>query len=209
MNLSRFPLLLLLLTPLALGQAAHQTDPVDPASGPEALVRSLFTQVVVRHPTGIPYGADMKVFTPYLSKTLLHRIDLAIACGKDWYRQHPGPTLKPPFAWLESGLFSGQDERTEPNAFVTEKTEPEKDGSFRVRVYVKLNGGTPPEKPWVWQVAAVVVRENGHFVIDDVIYLKDKYNPVDSRLSEVLSGGCDGPRWVGFGDNQKDRKPQK
>ena len=73
-----------------------------------------------------------------------------------------------------------------------------KDGSFRV--YVRLTWGTPPEKPLIWRVAAIVVRENGHFVVDDVIYLKDKDRDVDSRLSEYLSAGCDGPRWVGYGD---------
>ena len=207
MNLLRCVLFLLLTTTLALGQQARQSQQAIVPNQPEALVRSLYQQVVARHPTGIPQDGDMKIFAPFLSKTRLHRIELAIACSRDWDRKHPDPNLKPEVAWLESGLFSGQDERTEPNAFVIEKTEAENDGSFPVNV--KLSGGTPPEKPWIWQVAAVVVRENGHFVLDDVIYLKDKYNPVDSRLSEVLSAGCDGQRWVGFGNRKGDTKQNK
>jgi hypothetical protein len=100
---------------------------------------------------------------------------------------------KAPFGWAESGLFSGADERTAPEAFVIERTESEKDGS--VRVYVRLTLSSPP--PETWEVAAVLVKENGRFAVDDVIYLKDKSDTPDVRLSELLSNGCDGSRWVG------------
>jgi hypothetical protein len=150
----------------------------------------------------------MKIFAPYLSKALLHRIDVAVACAADYDRQYPDPNLKPTFAWLEAGLFSGGDERASPRAFHIERTESEKDGSFRV--YVRLTWGEPPERPEIWRVAAIVVKENSHFVIDDVIYLKDETRQeVDSRLSEVLSAGCDGPRWVGHGDHRNDLKQQR
>ncbi|MGD0901352.1 MAG: hypothetical protein ABR924_00295 [Terracidiphilus sp.] len=211
MNLSRFlPLLLLLTTPLALGQAARQTRPASPPDRPEALVWSLYQQVVARHPLGIPEGEDMKILAPYLSKALLHRIDLAEACFGDWNRQYPDLNLKPDFAWFESGLFSGDDEQAEPRGFQIERTESQKNGSFRV--YVRLTYGSPPVKPWIWQVAAIVVQENGHFAIDDVIYLKEGPEGrrlVDSRLSEYLSQGCDGARWVGYGNQQDGLKQQR
>jgi len=210
MNLSRFLLLLLLTAPLALGQAAHRVDGPNPASRAEALVQSLYTQVVARHPLGIPEGEDMKIFAPFLSKALLHRIDLANACFEDWNRQYPDPNLKPDFGWFESGLFSGDDEQAEPRTSQIERAESEKDGSFRV--YVRLTYGSPPVKPWTWQVAAIVVREDGHFAIDDVIYLKDgpeHRRLVDSRLSEYLSAGCDGPRWVGYGNQQNGQEKQR
>ncbi len=149
----------------------------------------------------------MKIFAPYLSKALLHRIDVTIACAADYDRQYPDPNLKPTFAWLEAGLFSGGDERTEPRAFHIERTQSEKDGSFRV--YVRLTWGEPPELPEIWHVAAIVVRENDHFVVDDVIYLKDERQKVDSRLTQSLSAGCDGPRWVGFGDQRNNLKQHK
>lgn len=203
MNLLRFFLLLQFATTLALGQSAPEARPASLPDQPEALVRNLYTEVVARHPIGIPRDADMKIFGPYLSKALLHRIDVAHACAADYDRQYPDPNLKPPFAWLEAGLFSGDDEQAEPRAFQIERTQSEGDGSFRV--YVKLTWGAPPEKPSTWQVAAVVVREDDHFVLDDVIYLKDKNREAEGRLSEYLSAGCDGPRWVGY--DKKNAKP--
>jgi hypothetical protein len=73
------------------------------------------TEVVARHPLGIPGGAEIKAFTPYRSKALLHKIDINIACQNDWDRQNPDPNSKPPF--LEFGLFSGDDLRAEVRGF--------------------------------------------------------------------------------------------
>ena len=160
-----------------------------------AVVHSLYREVVVRHPIGIPDAAGMKVFAPYLSKGLLHRIDLALACAADWDRQYPDPNLKPEVAWLEVGLFSGDSEQALPRAFHIEKFQPEKDGSFRV--YVRLIYGRPPNQ-WIWHVAPILLQEDGHFVVDDVIYLKDESRKVDSRLTEYLALGCDGPHWIGY-----------
>ena len=165
---------------------------------PEAMVRSFYSEVVARHPVGIPRNADMKTFAPYLSKSLLHRIDLALACESDYYRQHQNPKEKPQIEWLEVGLFTGGNEKVSPTAFDVERTQSEKDGSFRV--HVRLMWG-PPSKPWVWRVVAIVVQEDGHSVVDDVIFLKDeKSGDVESRLSETLASGCNGPPWVGYRD---------
>jgi len=203
MNLLRSILLLQFATALALGQSAPQGKPATLPNQLEGLIRSLYTEVVAHHPIGIPRGTDMKIFAPYLSEALLHRIDVAHACAADYDRQFPDPNLKPPFAWLEGGLFSGDDEQAEPWAFQIERTQSEGDGSFRV--YVRLTRGTPPEKPSTWRVAAVVVREGNHFVLDDVIYLKDQNRKAEARLSQYLSAGCDGPHWVGHGN--KNTKP--
>jgi hypothetical protein len=190
---------------LAQGQTAHPTKPLSLPNEPEPLVRSLYTEVVARHPLGSPGGADVKVFAPYLGKVLLHRIEINVACQNDWDRQNPDPNSKPPF--LEIGLFSGDDLRAEPQAFNIERVQAEKDGT--IRVYVKLTHDEPGESPWFWHVAAILRRENGHFVVNDVIYLKDGPQDVDARLSEYLSQGCDGPHWVGLGGQKKDRKQQK
>jgi hypothetical protein len=197
MKFLRCVCLLPLLTALAWGQNAPQGKPSVLPNRPDALVSSLYGQVVARHPLGIPYGADMKVFAPYLSKGLLHRFDVNNACFADWRKRNPDPSLKPPVGLIENGVFSGGDEEAQPGAFQIERAAPEKDGSSRV--YVRLTVGDPPDKPLVWQVAVVVVRENGHYVVDDVIYLKDKNNPTDVRLSKLLSEGCNGPHWVGEG----------
>jgi len=147
----------------------------------------------------------MKTFAPYLSKSLLHRINLALACEDDYYRRHQRPNEKPPIEWLEFGLFTGGNERVSPRAFHIERTQSEKDGSFRV--YLRLTWGL---RPLIWHVAAIVVREDGHFVVDDVIFLKDDETlDTEFLLSEYLTGGCDGPRWVGYGEQRNDLKQQK
>ena len=206
MTLLRCIIPLLFATTTALGQFAQHSKPPSVPEEPGAVVRSLYKEVVARHPIGIPRDEDMKTFAPYLSKSLLHRIDLARACERDYYRQHQSAKEKPQIEWLEFGLFTGGNEKVSPRAFDVERTQSEKDGSFHV--YVRLKWGSP-SKPWMWRVVAVVVQEDGHFVVDDVIFLKDEnLDDVESRLSETLASGCKGPRWVGF-DNQKNEQGEQ
>jgi len=204
MNLLRFSILLQFTSALAMGQLAPQSKSADVPNQPVVLVQSLYTQVVARHPLGIPDGANEKIFMPYLSKALHHRIDLFIACNADFFRQHPQPDLKGPSGIWEDDIFSGGEDQAEPRSFHIEKTQSEKDGS--IRVFVRLTWG-PHERPWIWRVAAVLTQEDDHYVVDDVIYLKDSEHrgpeAVDSRLSEHLSEGCDGPRWVGKATSRK------
>jgi len=199
MNLVQYVLLVTLATPLVLNQHAPQTNQLGLIKQPETVVRRLYHEVVIRHPLGIPSGANMKIFAPYLSRALLHRMELRGACEADFFRQHPRSSLLKGPGPTEIGLFAGPvDEEAEPQAFHIERTEAEKNGSFRVDVRLRL--GTRPKNPGVWHVAAIVIREDEHFVVDDVIYLKDQNLDVESRLSEDLSVGCDGPLWVGYGD---------
>jgi hypothetical protein len=121
MNLLRFLFLLLFMTPLAPGQAADSSKAASPPDDPEALVRNMYKEVVARHPLGVPGSAAFQVFKPYLSRTLLDRIKVNIACQDDWGRKHPDPDSKPPF--LEFGLFSGDNLRAEPSSFQIEKVE--------------------------------------------------------------------------------------
>jgi hypothetical protein len=121
--------LLLAVSLLTSGLACAQT--------PEVLVRSLYQQVVTLHPGGLPTGAKLGAVAPYLSKSLLHRIELTRACANDWFKQNNGQMVKAPFAWGEAGLFSGQDERTNPYVYSIRRTEAEKDGSFHVYVRFK------------------------------------------------------------------------
>jgi hypothetical protein len=195
---------LIFATALVLGQLGDQSKPSALPNEPKTLVKSLYTQVVARHPVGLPKGADMEFFAPYLSNTLLHRIDLVDACGADWYRQNPDPSLKPDIGWLELGLFSGGEEETTPSTFIIERAQSEKDGS--IRVYVKLTYEEPHAKPFIWHVAAIVLRQNDHYVVDDVIYLKEPWENAGGRLSARLSANCDGPHWVGLVDRKNNTK---
>ena len=203
MTLLRCIIPLLFATGTAFGQLAEQSKQPRVPSEVPAVVQSLYNEVVARHPVGIPKDTDMKAFAPYLSKALLRQIDLAHACEDDYYRQHQNPKEKPPIEWLEFGLFTGGMENAAPGSFHVLGTESEKDDSFRTYVELIIMYGLPAHpQPSVWYVAAVVVRENGQFVVDDVIFLKD-YSTLTNefRLSEVLRAGCNGPRWVGYGNN--------
>jgi len=203
MNRLRCILLLQFATTMALGQAAH---PGSLPTQPKALVRSLYTEVVARRPIGIPKGPDMKVLAPFLSTALLHKINLAYACEGDFFRQNPDPHLKPAFEWLDLGLFTGDEEMASPTDFHIESVQPDEDGATRVRV--KLLVQEPHDRPWKWYVAAVVIREGGHYVLDDVVYLRDKHTD-GYRLSQALSWGCDGPRWIGYPKRLTHSRPQK
>lgn len=187
----------LCLLPLLAISACRQTAPQAKASAPtvaaEAMVANLYKAVTARQQfVGL---SDRKAFAPYFSKALLHLFDDNDACFEDWKRQNPGTTDKPPFA-IELGIFSGGSEQSEPQTFSIEKTESRKDGSLRVYVKLALT------KPYalVWHVGAVVVRESGRPVVDDIIYLKDEYNDDEGRLSRALMNepDCKGPRFVGW-----------
>jgi hypothetical protein len=210
MGLLRCIIPLLFATTTALGQHARQSKPASVPTEPDSVVRSLYSEVVARHPVGIPKEPDMKAFEPYLSKSLLHTIDLARACEADYYRGHQNADEKPQIEWLEFGLFSGGMENAGPHGFHVLEKEPEKNGSFRVMVELFIIFGMPTNPdPLVWHVAAMVVREDGKFVVNDVIFLKD-YSTLENefRLSEVLRAGCKGPRWVGYGE-PNDLKQQR
>ena len=185
-----------LLTSLGHSQLPHEHDQVGLPRQAEVTVRRFYQQLVSDPVEGIPTPKEMKMVSPYLSGMLIHRIEQAGACRDDWLRLHPKNDEKAPSTWFEFGLFSGYDDRGDPRTFRIDKTESEEDGSFRA--YVRLTEG-PREKPWHWKVAAIVIRENGRFVIDDVIFLRDKDFDTESRLSEILQlRGCDGPHWVGY-----------
>lgn len=188
--------LLFLISLLAHSQVTSEHPQVDLSSQAEMPVRRLYQQLMSRPIGGIPTPQRMKLISPYLSSGLLRRIAEARACGRDYFRLHPERNVKPPLAWGEFGLFSGADDRSGPQMFQIEKTESDNDGTFRV--YLRLAEGDSPEKRWMWHVAAVVVSGNKHFAINDVIFLRDMDADNETRLSEILTSGCDGPRWVGY-----------
>jgi hypothetical protein len=201
MNLLRSMILLPLSATLVLGQNASSASGPTTQDQPESLARRLYQQVSAHPSVGIPYGNNLKIYAPYLSKALLERMDLAVACSRDFYRQHPvDPKLpeKPPFAWLELGTFTGGDDEDEFHAFQIVGAEPAKDGS--VEVQLRLTWGIPPEKPWFSDVALVIRQENRRNVVDDVIYMKAHEGDTDWRLTQALSSGCNGRHWVGYSD---------
>lgn len=185
----------LLCALLMLGQAHGRPQSASITPQPDAVVQNLYHQVIVRHPLGIPSGENWKVFAPFLSKGLIRRITLARSCQSDWARQNQGKMIKEPFAWGETGFFSGAEELSEPSSFQIQRTEPNQDGSFRVNV--KLTESPPNDKPWSWDVEVYVKMEERRFVVDDVVFLKGDDVPTEYRLSGILTEGCKGSHWIG------------
>jgi hypothetical protein len=178
---------------------------------PDSVVRKLYKEIVKRRPLGIPQGADKAAIWPLLSKRLIERLETGRACEADYFRQFPPdsgkresqlpPEIhKPEFGWLESGVFSGENELVSPSAAVVERTSQQKDGSFRVVVRLTYEEPEPYKlsKPFQWHVAARVISERGRFVVDDVEYLEEEWNELGARGPMPSFSGCDGSRWTGL-----------
>ena len=178
-----------------LTAVAQTTKQVAQSNRPEATVRSVYREVQLHAPSGLPGKDDMRVFAPYLSESLRRKIGQAEACGKDWNRQNGGQLEKAPFAWSEFGIFSGANERTSPATFQIESIHKTRDGSFQVVVGFTYR---PGDGPGSWHVTDRVIQEGGRFVLDDVFFPKDDSGE-DATLTGILSEGCEGAHWIGEG----------
>jgi len=184
MKCLRCIVLMFLATAWVIGQPAHTAQPATSVNTPEIMVKSLYHDVVARAPSGLLYGSNMRIFAPYLSRSLLRKIEAARACERDWLQQNRGRMVKAPFFWSEAGIFTGPTERTSPGDFHIESTQAEKNGAFRVIVSFTYR---PIDGSGSWHVTVLVVREDGRFVVDDVIFPKDETRDVDLTLSKSLS----------------------
>jgi|ERR1700683_513842 len=187
---------------LGLTATAQTNEQATSPTRPEATVRSLYREVINRAPSGLLGDADMQILAPYLSKSLRRKIDLAEACEKDWVRQNRGQMVKAPFAWSEFGIFSGANERTSPGKFHIESIRKADDGSFQIAVGLTYR---PGDGSGSWRVIDHVIQEDGRFVLDEVLFPKEGPED-DSTLTGILSKGCDGPHWVGYGGKKGDAK---
>ena len=192
------PIIVLLLLVSCLAPANGNADP-----SPDSVVRGLYKQVVARKPLGIPKLADRAALAPFLSRALNRKLDEAQVCEDDYFRHHTDKNEKPSFAWLEMGLFSGANEEAIPSAAVVDHTVQQKDGAFRVFVRLTYREtyetyGKPPDpaNTFDWQIAAVVVSEDGQFRVNDVLFFDDNATKVESRLTDLFHE-CHGSRWVG------------
>lgn len=196
--LMMFVAVLLQLAAPACHGAARQKQP-------SSVVEKLYSEIVKRHPLGVPSGADEDVIWPLLSKRLIKVFEIRNACDEDWERQHPNANvppyiLKPP-GFYEDGLFSGQDERGYIDGAAVGTTKAQADGSYLVYVNVwsYYDLGEPSlrtTKIYRWTVAARVILENGDFVVDDIlvkgVFARDK----TVYMSKMLSTGCNGSRAI-------------
>jgi len=126
---------------------------------------------------------------------LIRKFDAAQACENDYLHKHASGDIKQKPPYVEVGLFSGANEKGIPAEALVEGAKKQQDGSFLV--YVRLTYkesfetyGRPPDlaNKFNWRVAAVVVPQNGRFLVDDVLFFKDDSMQIDSRLTTSLTG---------------------
>jgi hypothetical protein len=177
----------------------HSSSP--PSEQPSELAQELYADVIAHPTSGIPSGDDWKLFAPFLGKSLLHKIDIYNACVADEARHFAtGPPVKL-ISLAEFGIFSGSDEKEAPGSAKVESTQPQNDGSVRVTVKLVL-----PQYQMEWRVIDVFVKEDGHYVLKDVVFpeeffikgVKDDRPPgPDEYLSQLLTKICKGgTHWV-------------
>jgi hypothetical protein len=171
------------------------------------VVEDLYSEIVSRHPIGIPVGAEMTTIRPFLSKRLAEQLQTAQACQEDYFRQHraTGNAMGP--AWQKWGIFSGDGKRALPTYLVVDRKESQKDGSFLVFVWIEYDhtnlGHKPPPASgnapdMEWRVAAKVVAEDGRFVVDNVRMFDGLSTDGPSNLLSDLFASCDGSHWTGI-----------
>jgi hypothetical protein len=191
---------------ISVGKCFPQQVAQNTERGAEAAVIRLYKQVVFRKPLGIlRKKADRQAILPVLSRDLVERIRVAKECERDYFRQYADPNIKPAFDWLEFGLFSGGNEQALPSRVALLRSVKQKDGSYQVRVKLTYWGEfdkypsrpSDPAHVWNWEVTAVVVRDGGHFAVNDVLYSKDT-DETGLRLSQLLNHGCKDGKWVGY-----------
>jgi len=202
MGTSRFTFIHAVLILIFCGVGFAQTSQQDSSEKPEAVVMRLYHEVATRRPLGIPKGADKAAIWPLLSTRLVRVLDTAQSCENDYFRQRAGKDGKPEFSWLETGLFSGENEEGIPSSALVQRADGHRDGSFWVFVRLTYResfetyGRKPnPANKFNWRVVAIVKPEAGQFVVDDIVRF-DESSKKQLRLSESFVG-CSGSRWVG------------
>lgn len=190
--------LILIVCGVSFGQTLQQSS----SEKPEGVVTRLYREVVARRPLGIPKGADKAAIWPVLSTPLVRMLDTAQSCENDYLHQRAGKDGKPEFPWLETGLFSGDNEEGIPSSALVQRVDAHGDGSFWVFVRLTYResfqtyGRKPdPANKFNWRVVAIVRPEAGHLVVDDIVRF-DESSKKQLRLSQSFVG-CSGSHWVG------------
>jgi hypothetical protein len=138
-----------------------------------AVVHQFYETYIKLSPPGLPTAAQQKTLSPYLSHRLLGLMDAARAYSKKVAKAHPDE--KPPFVdgCLFASLFEG------PKSFKVGTTVAEGQGS-KVKVHFTA------DQDVVWDDEVIVIKEDGRYVIDDVLLSGiGQFNP-PGRLSTNL-----------------------
>jgi hypothetical protein len=142
-------------------------------STPTAVVQQFYEKYIKLSPAGLPTAAQQKELAPHLSRRLLKLMDGARAYRDQEAKAHPDE--KPPFVdgCLFASLFEG------PKSFKVGTTVAEGSAS-RIKVHFTADEAV------AWDDEVVVIKEDGRYVIDDVLLSGiGQFNP-PGRLSTHL-----------------------
>jgi uncharacterized protein DUF3828 len=142
-------------------------------SDPAAVVTGFYQTYIKLSPAGLPSPAHEKELAPYLSRRLLKLMDGARAYQDQEAKAHPDE--KPPFVdgCLFASLFEG------PKSFKVGGAVTEGSAS-KVKVHFTADEGV------AWDDEVVVIKEDGRYVIDEVVLSGiGQFNP-PGRLSTNL-----------------------
>lgn len=146
----------------------------DEASLPGSVVAAFYAEYLDLRPAGLPTTAQQEALGPYLSRRLLGLMDAARGYQAKEAKAHPDE--KPPFVdgCLFASLFEG------PQTFEVGPAVADSQG-FKVPVHFTY------EKDVAWDDEVVVIKEDGRYVIDDVLLSGvGPFNP-PGRLSTNLA----------------------
>jgi hypothetical protein len=157
------------------------------AAGPGATVERFYASYIANRQGGLPEGKELKRLAPFLSQRLHGLIVDALAYREAWTKRHPpepspdggAPVVdKPPFVDGDyfTSLFEG------PKRFKVGSAEGDDVGGWKVRVHFWYEAGSEG-----WEDVVLVRKENGRYVIDDVLLSgAGPFNP-PGRLSDALT----------------------
>jgi hypothetical protein len=150
--------------------------------GPRMMVEGFYATDLVEY-GGLPNWQELQQLEPFLSKRLHARFAAMMNAQEEWIRRNPGP-LKPPYI-LSGDVFTSLVEWPShwsgERSFKVTRVVAQPDGSWHVSVRFWYQ---PKREGWVDVV--VVRREEGRFVIDDVLYSDAGPDHIGGRLSDRL-----------------------
>ena len=154
---------------------------------PSATVEQFYTKYLEVHKSGgLPTQQELTTIRTFLSKRLYALLIDALTYQAEWRKSHPdkpatggAPPVryKPPF--VDGEYFASNFEGLRRFSIIT--TTPLSDGRWRVVVHFWYEAGSQG-----WEDSVVVIREDGRYVIDDVVFSgRGAFSP-SGRLTELL-----------------------
>ena len=168
------------------------------APGPRETVDAML-KAYLKQGADVGHLEGARALAPFMTRRFRRILEEAAACQTDWERQQPkGSTDKPPF--VDCCLFASSPEGI-PSAFAIGDVEALPDGRQRVRVeYTWVDppreGAAAAPETFRWTDAFLVALEDGAYLVDDFVFMRDVPDTPPLVLSQSFEG-CQGPRWTG------------